>query len=164
KEPARAALSQGRVQRRHRRSGGAPGARRQRHAPLLPERGGARGSRRLPREAAAGFLALPAAPVTRVQAWRAAIRPRTLSAPVVPVAVGTAVASRDGHARPGVALAALAAAVLLQVGTNLVNDWGDFRRGADGPGRLGPPRAVQSGWLSPREVLLGVTLAFATAA
>ena len=102
--------------------------------------------------------------MTRAQAWRAAIRPRTLSAAVVPVAVGTAVASRDGHARPGVALAALAAAVLLQVGTNLVNDWGDFRRGADGPGRLGPPRAVQSGWLSPREVLLGVTLAFATAA
>jgi 1,4-dihydroxy-2-naphthoate polyprenyltransferase len=102
--------------------------------------------------------------VTRAQAWGAAVRPRTLSAAVVPVAVGTAVAARAGHARPGVALAALATAVLLQVGTNLVNDWGDFRRGADGPDRLGPRRAVQSGWLTPAEVLAGAAIAFVAAA
>jgi 1,4-dihydroxy-2-naphthoate octaprenyltransferase len=101
--------------------------------------------------------------VTRVQAWTAAVRPRTLTAAVVPVAVGTAVAARAGHARPAIALAALAGALLLQIGTNLVNDWGDFRRGADGPDRLGPRRAVQSGWLAPGEVLAGAALAFVVA-
>ena len=98
--------------------------------------------------------------MTRAHAWAAAVRPRTLAAAVVPVAVGTAVAARAGQACAGVALAALAGAVLLQVGTNLVNDWGDFRRGADGPDRLGPPRAVQSGWLTPSEVLRGAALVF----
>lgn len=101
--------------------------------------------------------------MTRARAWLAAARPRTLSAAVVPVAVGTALAARTGHADSVVAGAALAAAVLLQVGTNLVNDWGDFQRGADGPDRLGPPRAVQSGWLAPREVLAGALLVFAIA-
>jgi 1,4-dihydroxy-2-naphthoate polyprenyltransferase len=101
--------------------------------------------------------------VTRIEAWIAAVRPRTLVAAVAPVAVGTAVAARTGQARPAVAVAALAGALLLQVGTNLVNDWGDFRRGADGPDRLGPRRAVQSGWLTPGEVLAGAALAFAVA-
>jgi len=101
--------------------------------------------------------------VTRLEAWTAAVRPRTLAAAVAPVAVGTAVAARTGQARPGVAIAALAGALLLQIGTNLVNDWGDFRRGADGPDRLGPQRAVQSGWLAPGEVLAGAALAFAIA-
>src|SRR5262249_32857949 len=144
-QPARAALPEGRLQRRHRRAGGAPGAGGQRDAALLPERGGTRGTRRVPREATARLLALPAPSVTRVEAWTAATRPRTLAAAVAPVAVGTAVAARAGAARPDVAVAALAGALLLQIGTNLVNDWGDFRRGADGPDRLGPQRAVQSG-------------------
>jgi 1,4-dihydroxy-2-naphthoate octaprenyltransferase len=101
--------------------------------------------------------------VNRARAWLAAVRPRTLSAAVVPVAVGTAAAARDGGARPAVALIALVAATLLQVGTNLVNDWGDARRGADGPDRLGPPRAVLAGWLTPGEVLGGAALAFGAA-
>jgi 1,4-dihydroxy-2-naphthoate octaprenyltransferase len=102
--------------------------------------------------------------VTRSRAWVAAIRPRTLPAAIAPVAVGTAVAARSGQARPLIALAALAAALLLQIGTNLVNDWGDFRRGADGPDRLGPSRAVAAGWLSPGDVIRGAALAFVIAA
>jgi 1,4-dihydroxy-2-naphthoate octaprenyltransferase len=101
--------------------------------------------------------------VSGARAWVAAVRPRTLSAAIVPVIVGTAVAARAGAARPGIAVVALAAALLLQIGTNLVNDWGDGRRGADGPDRLGPPRAVQSGWLTPNQVLAGGALALAVA-
>ena len=101
--------------------------------------------------------------MTRAHAWWSAIRPRTLSAAVVPVAVGTAVAARDGHAQPGVALVALLCALLLQAGTNLVNDWGDARRGADGPDRLGPARAVHAGWLTARDVLRGAALVLGTA-
>ena len=102
--------------------------------------------------------------MTRGRAWVAAIRPRTLPAAIAPVAVGTAVAARSGHERPSITLAALAAALLLQIGTNLVNDWGDFRRGADGPDRLGPSRAVAAGWLSPGDVIHGAWFAFLLAA
>lgn len=101
--------------------------------------------------------------MTRAQAWVAAARPRTLSAAVVPVAVGSAVAARADAAQWPLALGALGCALLLQIGTNLVNDWGDASRGADGPGRLGPDRAVQSGWLAPREVLRGAAIVFAAA-
>jgi 1,4-dihydroxy-2-naphthoate octaprenyltransferase len=96
-------------------------------------------------------------------AWLLATRPRTLPAAVVPVVVGTAVAARAGAADVGLALACLATALLLQIGTNLVNDWGDFRRGADGPERLGPVRVTQAGLLPP-SVVLGAGLAALAAA
>lgn len=94
-----------------------------------------------------------------LRAWVAAARPATLTAGVVPVVVGTALAAADGVARPGVAAGALLGAVLIQIGTNLVNDLEDFRRGADTAERLGPPRAVQQGWLTGRQVALGAVAA-----
>src|SRR5690606_36262585 len=51
-----------------------------------------------------------------------------------------------------------------QIGTNFVNDWGDHRRGADGPERLGPTRAVAAGWITPRAMAYGGAVAFALAA
>ena len=61
------------------------------------------------------------------------------------------------------ALAALLAAMLIQIGTNLYNDVGDFERGADTAERLGPPRATAQAWLSARAVRRGARAAFALA-
>ena len=81
--------------------------------------------------------------------WLAAIRPKTLPLSVTPVVVGSALAfAAAGAFRWEVFAAALLAAMLIQVGTNLHNDAADFERGADGPDRLGPKRAVAEGWLS----------------
>ncbi len=99
-----------------------------------------------------------------MSAWIAAIRPATLWAAVVPVAVGTALAIADGHRAWLVALWALVGAVLIQIGTNLVNDLADFHAGADGPDRLGPPRATAQGWLTSRQVAGGAALALTLAA
>lgn len=98
-----------------------------------------------------------------VGAWFLAVRPKTLVAGVVPVAVGSAVALRDGAFHPLVAFVALLGALLLQVGTNLANDYYDFKRGADTADRLGPPRATQQGWLSPGAVLGGALSCFGAA-
>ena len=49
-------------------------------------------------------------------------------------------------------LAALVAAMLIQIGTNFANDLFDFHKGADTAARLGPVRVTQSGLISPREV------------
>ena len=54
----------------HRRPGRAPGVRGQRDRAVLHDRRGARGIARVPREAAAGLLALPAAPMTSTTAGR----------------------------------------------------------------------------------------------
>jgi 1,4-dihydroxy-2-naphthoate octaprenyltransferase len=81
--------------------------------------------------------------------WWAAIRPRTLSISVTPVAVGSALAMAEGAAIAWLPmLAALLCALLIQIGTNLHNDAVDFERGTDGPDRLGPLRVTAAGWAS----------------
>ena len=59
------------------------------------------------------------------------------------------------------ALAALVAAMLIQVGTNLANDYYDYQKGGDDEGRLGPVRVTQAGLIEGRNVLRGAFLAFA---
>ncbi len=95
--------------------------------------------------------------------WVMAIRPPTLTAAVVPVAVGTGVAMHDGVRAPLAALAALIGALALQAGANLANDLSDFRRGADTEARLGPVRVTQRGLLTQRQVATGVAVSFAIA-
>ena len=91
-----------------------------------------------------------------LRAWVLASRPATLTAALVPVLVGTAVAAVSGGARLGPALAALFGAFMLQITANFANDVFDHEKGADTEERLGPTRAVQAGLLTPREVRAGM--------
>jgi 1,4-dihydroxy-2-naphthoate octaprenyltransferase len=93
-----------------------------------------------------------------LRAWVIAARPPTLSAALVPVAVGTACAAAEGSLKAGPAVAALAGALLLQVAANFANDVFDYEKGADTAERLGPVRAVQAGLLSPGTVRRGLYL------
>jgi len=79
------------------------------------------------------------------------------------VLVGTACAHAAGGAKAGPAAAALAGAVLIQIGTNFANDVFDFENGADTGERLGPVRAAQAGLLTPRQLRAGMLVAFAAA-
>ena len=98
-----------------------------------------------------------------VRAWVMAARPATLPAAVAPVLVGTAVAVHARHFRPLPFLAALVAAVLIQIGTNFANDLFDYHKGADTTARLGPARVTQSGLISPRAVAYATALTFGAA-
>lgn len=98
-----------------------------------------------------------------LRAWWLASRPATWPASLAPVAVGTAVAVSEGRARAALALACFAVAWLLQVGANFVNDYADCERGADA-NRLGPPRAAQSGWLTPKALRVGAAAVLVLAA
>jgi 1,4-dihydroxy-2-naphthoate octaprenyltransferase len=82
----------------------------------------------------------------------AAARPRTLPAAIVPVLVGLAVASRTSAIDWSTAAATFAAALLIQIGTNLANDYYDFVSGADTEDRLGPRRITQAGLAEPHAV------------
>ena len=102
--------------------------------------------------------------MNKTTAWFLACRPKTLSVSLSPVLVGTAVAWHDTHAVLWLPLLAAAlGAALIQIGTNLFNDVGDFLRGTDTPGRLGPRRATAEGWLTPGMVKAGAWLSFALA-
>ena len=100
------------------------------------------------------------AAISAPTAWLSAIRPATLTAALTPVTVGSAMAAADGSLDPGVIVAALLGAILIQIGTNLFNDYEDFKRGADNDDRLGPARATQKGWLTPGQVLRGAIISF----
>ena len=96
--------------------------------------------------------------------WWLAVRPATLAASVAPVLAGTAVAVHEGGARPWAGIAALVIALAMQVGVNLANDYSDFVRGADAPGRIGPLRAAASGVVAPESVKWAAVAAFGVAA
>jgi 1,4-dihydroxy-2-naphthoate polyprenyltransferase len=96
--------------------------------------------------------------------WLMAARPRTLPAAIAPVLVGSAAAANAGDDfRWGAFIAALAGSILIQIGTNLANDYSDAKRGADTADRLGPVRVTSSGLVAPRRVLYATWLAFALA-
>jgi 1,4-dihydroxy-2-naphthoate octaprenyltransferase len=101
--------------------------------------------------------------LTTRQIWLLAVRPKTLPASAAPVVVGSAVAFYNHAFQAGPALAALLAALLLQIGSNLANDVFDFQRGADTHERLGPTRVTQAGLLTPRQVLAGMWTCFGLA-
>jgi 1,4-dihydroxy-2-naphthoate polyprenyltransferase len=101
-----------------------------------------------------------------ISAWMLAARPKTLTASLSPVLLGTGLAAGFADFPLPLPLAgfALASALCIQVGTNLVNDAQDFEKGADTPERLGPVRVTQSGLLHGRHVMLGAGAFFLLAA
>lgn len=85
-----------------------------------------------------------------IRTWILAARPKTLSAAIVPVLMGTALAPRVHWL---MLACALAGAVLIQVATNFINDALDFEKGADTSERLGPVRVTQAGLIGPEAVM-----------
>jgi 1,4-dihydroxy-2-naphthoate octaprenyltransferase len=100
---------------------------------------------------------------SRARAWLLGARPATLSAAITPVLVGTGAAAAGGYWRPLIFAATLLASILIQIGTNLANDYFDYRKGADTAERLGPPRVTQSGLLTASTVRNGALLSFGLA-
>jgi 1,4-dihydroxy-2-naphthoate octaprenyltransferase len=92
-----------------------------------------------------------------------AARPQTLPAAVAPVIVGCGVAVALGVFTPAIAAAALGGAVLIQIGTNLANDYYDARRGADTPDREGFTRVTATGLIAPAAVRRAMIACFALA-
>lgn len=97
--------------------------------------------------------------------WILAARPKTLSAAVVPVLMGSALAADEPTAVSWWVFAcALIGALLIQVATNFINDALDFRKGADTADRLGPTRVTQAGLITPEQVMTAAWICLAGAA
>ena len=90
--------------------------------------------------------------------WISAFRPRTLPLALASILTGGFLAAAAGRFNgPVVALAALTT-ILLQILSNLANDYGDSQNGADSVHRQGPLRAVQSGAISPAQMKRGMLI------
>ncbi|CDA58123.1 1 4-dihydroxy-2-naphthoate octaprenyltransferase [Prevotella sp. CAG:604] len=95
-----------------------------------------------------------------VKAWLLATRPKTLSAAAVPVMIGTAFAWRNTSEQFNwiPAILCLLFAWIMQIDSNLVNDYFDFKKGNDDETRLGPKRACSEGWITSVAMMWGILI------
>lgn len=82
--------------------------------------------------------------------WLRIIRPQTLFASLCPVLVG--LMASPCIINPTIAILTLICALSLQILSNLINDYYDFRRGTDKKGRAGFSRALAEGWVTERQM------------
>jgi len=98
--------------------------------------------------------------VSKFSAWIYAFRLRTLPLAFSCIITGSAMAFADN--RSGFNWLAfvlcLLTTLLLQVLSNLANDYGDSEKGTDNHERIGPRRAVQAGLLSLSEIRTGIVI------
>ncbi len=88
--------------------------------------------------------------------WINAFRLRTLPLAFSCIIVGCGGAFFAGNFDLLVALLLMVTTLLLQVLSNLANDYGDFVKGADSDSRVGPKRALQSGKISKRQMVVAI--------
>jgi len=98
-----------------------------------------------------------------LRSWLWAIRPFTLPASVVPILVGTALAFRDGQFDGWRFVLTLLGSMLVQVGTNLVDEFTDHEKVGSQGKLLAPYKVIALGLLSPQAVRAGALLSFAVA-
>jgi 1,4-dihydroxy-2-naphthoate polyprenyltransferase len=88
-----------------------------------------------------------------LQSWLHAFRLRTLPLALSSIFMGSFLAQSQQKFRLDVFLLAVLTTILLQLLSNLANDYGDFMNGADNADRQGPKRMVQTGEISPTQML-----------
>ena len=92
------------------------------------------------------------------KAWLLAARPKTLAGAAVPVMIGSALAVSDAQwqVRWLPMVLCFLFAFTMQIDANFINDYFDFRKGADDEQRLGPKRACAQGWVTPKAMLRAI--------
>lgn len=89
----------------------------------------------------------------KLKQWLSAFRLRTLPLSISGIVVGSCFAVYNGFFNVMVFILALLVTVALQVLSNLANDYGDGVKGTDNHTRVGPTRALQSGKITPKQML-----------
>ncbi|MCL9783533.1 1,4-dihydroxy-2-naphthoate polyprenyltransferase [Vibrio sp. S4M6] len=100
---------------------------------------------------------------TNHRLWLEATRPKTLPLTLVSIVTGSALSFSSGHFSWIVTALAVLTATLLQILSNLANDYGDAVKGTDNEQRIGPKRAMQSGLIDKasmkRAIVINIVLA-----
>lgn len=91
----------------------------------------------------------------RVQAWYQALRPRVFTATYVPIGLAGIVAVGDGVFDAPLFVLALIGTMLLQGAANLINEYADYRRGADQLKQAGQGMTIKKKILQPSSVRNG---------
>ncbi|MCS3609439.1 1,4-dihydroxy-2-naphthoate polyprenyltransferase [Erwinia rhapontici] len=102
-----------------------------------------------------------APPLSMPQAWLESLRLRTLPLACASIITGSALAWHQGYFDPTIALLALLTTTLLQILSNLANDYGDALKGSDTPQRIGPLRGMQKGAITKEQMRIALILTVA---
>ncbi|HHR5900969.1 TPA: 1,4-dihydroxy-2-naphthoate polyprenyltransferase [Providencia alcalifaciens] len=90
--------------------------------------------------------------ISRKQAWLESLRPKTLPLGVIAIVTGSALTYFTGNFKWPVALLSIITAGLLQILSNLANDYGDAIKGSDTAERIGPLRGMQKGIITKEDM------------
>ena len=93
-----------------------------------------------------------------IKPWIHASRPRTLPLALSGSILGSFLAASNGLFRWNVFLLAALTSLLLQILSNLANDYGDFTKGTDNQERIGPDRMVSTGAITPHQMIIGISI------
>jgi len=93
-----------------------------------------------------------------IKPWIHAARLRTLPLALSGSILGSFLAAADGVFRWAIFLLAALTSLLLQILSNLANDYGDFTKGTDNHERIGPDRMVSTGAITPRQMIAAIGL------
>lgn len=85
--------------------------------------------------------------------WVEAARLRTLPLSISGIITGTFLAADKGFVNITITVLALLTTVGFQVLSNFANDYGDGVKGTDNKDRIGPERTIQSGKITPNQML-----------
>ncbi|MBK5209033.1 MAG: 1,4-dihydroxy-2-naphthoate octaprenyltransferase [Flavobacteriaceae bacterium] len=87
-----------------------------------------------------------------------AARLRTLPLSVSGIIVGSFLAASHGYFNWVICVLALLTTVGFQIISNFANDYGDGVKGTDNTDRIGPKRTIQSGEISPKQLLKAIKI------
>ena len=100
--------------------------------------------------------------MVKINTWIKASRPRTLLLSFSGILLGGFLSFKTGSSTGSGAWLCLLfcalTAILLQVLSNLANDYGDYKKGLDGAKRVGPQREMQSGAITEKEMRKGIAV------
>ena len=95
--------------------------------------------------------------------WFLAIRPFSFTTSTVPVIAASMLALYDERLDPLALVLMLIASMATHAGCNLANDYYDDETGVDKKQVIGQAGILQSGWLTRREIGIGIIVSFAIA-
>ena len=96
--------------------------------------------------------------MAKLKTWIRAARPRTVLLSFSGILLGGSLSLAASRNERLVILFAALTAILLQILSNLANDYGDFKKGTDSIKRVGPQREMQSGSITEKEMKRGLAV------
>ena len=96
--------------------------------------------------------------MSTIKSWLSAARLRTLPLSLSGIILGSFLAYSEGYFNLSILILAILTTVGFQVISNFANDYGDGMKGTDNEDRIGPVRAIQSGEISPKQMLNAIKI------